>query len=217
MQNNQGALNQAASDDLRASNGEVVRRVDLDRAAGTPGRFHHEDPDVAGYEGVKLARAALAGDQAALDKFHALAGLALSGVTEHSDGDPVRLVLFRELPARQLLHQPPVRQCAEERVVFLATNEHRNGCTRIDATELIAWILSSEGREALARRGILVPILMPEKETVSPTTICTECNKPWSEHWGFNCDESYADRKFRPLLPGHYPNNRALFHADENS
>jgi len=44
--------------------------------------------------------------------------------------------------------------------------------------------------------------------TIDPSTVCTECNKPWHEHWGFNCDEPYANRKFRPLLPGLYPPNR---------
>lgn len=49
---------------------------------------------------------------------------------------------------------------------------------------------------------------MTNSLTINPDTICTQCNKPWHEHWGFNCDEPYADRKFRPLLPGLYPPNR---------
>ncbi len=52
--------------------------------------------------------------------------------------------------------------------------------------------------------------------SIDPTTVCTTCDKPWSEHWGFNCDEPYNNRKFRPLLPGHYPNNRAAWHVDSD-
>jgi len=37
---------------------------------------------------------------------------------------------------------------------------------------------------------------------------CECCGKPWSEHWGFNCDQPYAERKFKPLLAGIYPANR---------
>lgn len=48
-----------------------------------------------------------------------------------------------------------------------------------------------------------------ESPVIDPTTVCAVCDKPWSGHWGFNCDEPYADRKFRPLLPGRYPKNRA--------
>lgn len=81
MQDNsdQKASNQDEAGDLRTSNVEVVRRVDLDRAAGTGSGARA----IAGYEGVELARAALAREQTALDKFHELAGLTLPGVTEY--------------------------------------------------------------------------------------------------------------------------------------
>ena len=67
-----------------ASNGEAVRRIDLERAVG--------NRRVAGIVGQDLARRALAGDRAALDKFHDLVGLALVGVTEHGEVGVVRLV-----------------------------------------------------------------------------------------------------------------------------
>jgi hypothetical protein len=51
--------------------------------------------------------------------------------------------------------------------------------------------------------------------TIDPSTPCTQCGRPWSEHWGFNCDEPYADRKFRPLLAGRYPSNRAPWTDEE--
>jgi hypothetical protein len=152
------ASSQDAVDDLRTSNGEVVRRVDLDRAAGTPGRFRRADPGVAGYEGVELARAALAGDQAALDEFHELAGLTLPGVTEYVEGDAVRLVMRKvdEKVANLEVQGTPVSQHGVARAVFQATNENRNNCTLIDAPELVAWVLSPEGQTALTRRGIAI-------------------------------------------------------------
>lgn len=150
----QTSVSQDAPGDFRASNGEIVRRVDLERAAGTPGRYTRNDPSIAGYEGVELARAALAGDLAALDAFHELAGLALPGVTEYSEGYAVRL------DARD-----------KDRVSFQATNQ--GGCddTHIDAVELIAWILSPGGRAALARRGVVVPVAVGE---VSAGTLTPE-------------------------------------------
>lgn len=148
------------SEDLLTSYGEVVRRVDLDRAAGTPGRFVRDDPSIAGYEGVALAKAALAGDRAALDEFHELAGLALPGVTECTDGEVVRLI-EQGGPDRA---DADLEDAAEyddvvfqNDVVFQATNEAGYNCTQVSASELISWILSPEGRYALARRGVVVP------------------------------------------------------------
>jgi hypothetical protein len=133
-----------ATGDLRTSNGEVVRRADLDRAAGRAGLVPG-DPRVAGYEGIRLARAALAGDRAALDEFHELAGLVLPGVTEHGEGNVVRLV--RLVPYKK----------SDSRIMLRATNECGNNCTVVDAAELVAWIVSPEGRAALACRGIVPP------------------------------------------------------------
>jgi len=141
--------------DLHTSQGEVVRHVDLDRAAGTPGRFVRENPNVAGYEGVRLAKAALAGNQAALDAFHALAGLVLPGVTEYGEGDVVRLVMCKVDEK-----VGPVSQHGVARALFQATNENKNNCTRIDAAELVTWILSPGGQAALARRGIDISALV---------------------------------------------------------
>lgn len=151
----EASSSQGAPSDLRTSRGEVVRRADLERAAGTPARFVRGDPRVAGYEGVELARAALAGDRAALDEFHERAGLALPGVTEHGEGGVVRLVLSEDVRGE------PVRQ-REARAVFQATNEGGNNSTCVDAAQLVAWVVSPEGRAALARRGITVPILATE-------------------------------------------------------
>jgi hypothetical protein len=125
-------------DEFRTSSGEVVRRLDLDRAA-------RKNPRVAGYEGIALARAALAGDQAALDEFHGLAGLVLPDVTEHGELQVVRLGMDGT-------HH-----------VFIATNQGGYDSTAIDANGLVAWICSPQGRAALARRGIVVP---PAAETV---------------------------------------------------
>jgi hypothetical protein len=143
------------TENLRASNGEVVRRLDLDRAAGTPGKFLRTDPRVAGYEGIELARAALAGDQTALDKFHERAGLVLPGVTEHAEGRAVRLVF--ENAADGSLHRH-VDQPSKDRVVFQATNEAGYSCTLIDAAELVSWIFSPEGQAALKLRGVDVSV-----------------------------------------------------------
>jgi hypothetical protein len=168
--------------DLHASNGEVVRRSDLDRAAGTPGRFVRADPRIASYEGSGLAKAALAGDQAALDRFHDLAGLALPGVTEHGEGRAVRLVVQRVVPDDPELE-------IEFRAVFQSTNQEGDDSTSIDAAELVAWILSSDGQAALARRGVAVPTLAkdlpagtltPEEAVVAARNVgvdltCGEC------------------------------------------
>lgn len=43
---------------------------------------------------------------------------------------------------------------------------------------------------------------------IDPLTTCDACNKPWREHWGFNCDEPYGGRKFKPLMAGNYHPNR---------
>jgi hypothetical protein len=146
------------SSDFRASCGEIVRRKDLDRAAGT-GKFRGADPDVAGYEGVNLAKAALAGDQAALDAFHEIVGLALPGVTEYVERKVVRITELEiedDLPGVEI-QGAPVRQRGESRVVIEAVNEGGNNCTQVDAADLVAWILSPDGRAALKRRGIDVP------------------------------------------------------------
>jgi len=156
--------------DFRTSLGEVVRRVDLDQAAGSPSRFARDAPGGASYEGVELAKAALAGDQAALDKFHELAGLALPRVIEYSEGVAVRLAtesvgkVFGGVSCEVPPHQD------EKRPVFVAWNEcgHRN--TRVDAAELVAWILSSEGRAALARRGVYVDVLTTSNDRMSVAT-----------------------------------------------
>lgn len=125
------------SEDFHVSNGEVVRRLDLERAAGT-GSFTQADESVATYRGVDLARAALAGDQAALDEFHDQAGLALSGVTEYAEGGAVRLLL-------------------SEGAIFAVMNKAGEACAVIDAAEFVAWIYSSKGQAALKLRGVTVP------------------------------------------------------------
>jgi hypothetical protein len=43
--------------------------------------------------------------------------------------------------------------------VFTASNQGGYDGTAIDATELIAWICSQEGRAALARRGVVIPFV----------------------------------------------------------
>ncbi len=139
----------SSPDDLRTSDGEVVRRVDLDRAAGTPGKFHEADSSIAGYDGVELARAALAGDRAALDEFRDLAGLVLTGVTEHNDGHEVKLIMLDVDTGEDV-------DTGKDRAAFQALNEGGHNSTNIDAAELVAWILSAEGRAALARRGVAV-------------------------------------------------------------
>ncbi len=50
---------------------------------------------------------------------------------------------------------------------------------------------------------------------IDPSTMCDACGKHWSEHWGFNCDKPYANRKFRPLLAGLYPPNRGVRSDEE--
>ena len=161
--------------DYRTTYGEVVRRVDLDRAAGTPGKFTHEDPGVAGFEGVSLAKAALAGDQAALDEFHERAGLALPGVTEYGEGHVVRLVMLEidDEVAGLEVRGTPVRQRGEVRAVFDAANQDGHDCTYVDAAQLVAWILSPEGRAALARRGVVIdsgqPMAAPDEPAAKRT------------------------------------------------
>lgn len=133
-----------ASGDLRTSDGEVVLRADLEFAAGLRGRYPEGDARLAGYEGIPLARAALAGDRVALDDFHRRCGLALPGVAEHGEGYRVRLAVLPESDGRQ---DGPI-------LTFRALNEGGHNATYIDAAQLVAWILSPEGRAALARRGI---------------------------------------------------------------
>src|SRR5262245_59570335 len=127
------------SSDLRTSSGDIVRRTDLEMASREP------DPGAEADARPSLAKAALAGDQAALDEFHDLVGLALPGVTEHSYKDVVRLIM-------------------EEKgdVTFLARTRGGYYATAIDADELVAWILSPDGRMALERRGVVVPPLVTD-------------------------------------------------------
>lgn len=196
MRNNtdQPASSQDEGGDFRTSRGEVVRRLDLDKAAGTPSRFVRADPRVAGYEGVELAKAALAGDQAALDEFHELTGLALPGVTEYSEGDAVRLVMSEideEVEGLEVQGEPVCQHDDSARAVFQATNESRNNCTLIDASELVAWVLSPEGRAALARRGVNIPAAMSdERMSVTTNALASianvigveNCPTPWIEN-----------------------------------
>jgi len=151
--------------DLRTSTGEIVWRAGLERAA-------KDDPSVAGYEGVELAKAALHGDQAALDQFHGLTGLVLPGVAEHGEGDPVRLVM---ITIRKVVHGLEVRGASvyqssgNDRAAFQATYECGYNCTLIDAGELVAWILSPEGRAALERRGIAMSTPVAPATTAKAT------------------------------------------------
>lgn len=144
---------QEPRNDLHASNGEIVRRIDLDRAAGTPGRFIGST--VAGYEGVCLARAALTGDQTALDEFHDRAGLVLPSTDRNS---VVRLVMHPIYEAILGSESAPVHQHGETPAAFKVTNKDGGNITYIDAAMLVTWILSPEGRAALARRAVVVPI-----------------------------------------------------------
>jgi hypothetical protein len=145
------------NNDFHASNGEVVRRRDLERAAGT-GSFTQADESVATCRGIDLARAALAGDQAALDKFHDQAGIALSGVTEDAEGEAVRLLLG---------------ECA----VFAVTTKAGEVCAVIDAAELVAWIYSSEGQAALKHRGVALGSLATTRASKSApsSNACRGC------------------------------------------
>ena len=144
--------------DFRTSFGEVVRRADLERAAG--------DYGFPGIVGQDLPLRALSGDQAALDRFHDLTGLALPGVTEYGEKDGVRL-----------------GQTKGTRAMFRAGN------TLIDAAELVTWILSSEGGAALARRGVIVTTTA-ERMSVATDSLASIanflgvecCPTPWIEN-----------------------------------
>jgi hypothetical protein len=153
---NQENLDQEAQDDLRTSNGEIVRRIDLDRAAGTPGRFIGSDPTLAGYEGVRLARIALTGDQTALDEFHDRAGLVLPSTDRDS---VVRLVMCPIYETILGSEGTPAHQHSETQATFQVTDQDGDNSLCIDAAMLITWILSPEGKTALARRGVNVSIL----------------------------------------------------------
>lgn len=161
MQDPEASSKRDAPDDLRTSHGEAVRRIDLDRAAGTFGRWI-VDQD--------LARHALAGDQAALDRFHDLAGLALPGVTEYAEGEAVRLTTetVGEVFGGTSCEVPPHR--GEERLVFVAWNECGYRNTRVDAAEFVVWVLSPEGRAALARRGVVIPAPITDEDRMSVAT-----------------------------------------------
>jgi hypothetical protein len=150
---NRESLSQEPQDDLHASNGEIVRRIDLERAAGTPGRFIGSDPTLAGYKGVRLARAALIGDQTALDEFHDRAGLVLPS----TDMDNVvRLVMHPTCEVILGSEDAPVHQHGETPAAFKVTNQDGGDSAYIDAAMLVTWILSPEGRAALTRRGVAV-------------------------------------------------------------
>jgi hypothetical protein len=51
----------AGAGGLRTSGGEVVRRIDLDRAAGMSGELPYEDPNLAGPEELTSRRRLLLG------------------------------------------------------------------------------------------------------------------------------------------------------------
>jgi len=144
-----GKINQVQESILRTSSGEVVQHADLSRAACL------NDPDIEERaESVTLARAALAGDQAALDEFHNRAGLVLPEVTEYRYKREVRLSTVDEW----VLNEEGLSTHAEAHVAFLARARGDYDETAIDAAELVAWILSPDGQTALARRGISVSI-----------------------------------------------------------
>ncbi len=188
--------------DLHASNGEVVRRVDLKRAANLP--YLITDPP---YRTTELAKAALAGDRAALDEFHEREGLALPDVTEYREGDAVRLLLGevgRDQP----------------RALFQATNEGGRNDTNIDAAELVAWILSADGRAALARRGVVVP--SSSLEVPTPRKVYVLVHEPFHDNSTIlgtflslegaqRAGEKAAGAVVRPDATG-----RTWLHADES-
>jgi hypothetical protein len=140
--------NQETPDVFRTSKGEIVKRGDLTRVAAL------DDPNVDEDEHVMCARAALAGDQTALDEFHNRTGLVLSGVTEHCYKKEVRLLTVDEW----ILNEQEDTAHARAHVVFSVWNPRGQDSMHIDAAELVNWVLSPEGRTALARREIAVVI-----------------------------------------------------------
>ena len=146
-----GAADPRAADTFRTSSGEVVQLRDLALAASL------NNPNIDEDEHVLLARAALAGDQTALDEFHGRTGLVLP-VTEYRHKNAVRLHTVDEW----ILNEETTSAHAEARVVFLAGNSKFHDEAAIDATELVAWVLSPGGRAALARRGLSVTL--PQRE-----------------------------------------------------
>lgn len=117
------------AENFHASSGEIVRRVDLEQAIG--------DYGFPGVVGQDLARRALAGDQAALDRFHDLSGLALPGVTEYAKGKAVRLTTetVGEVFGGTSCEVPPHR--GAERVVFVTWNECGYRNTRVESTDAL--------------------------------------------------------------------------------
>lgn len=130
------------------TDGEAVQRADLDRAASL------KDPGDGADPCIGLARAALTGDQAALDEFHRLKGLFLYEVAEYCHKGEVRLGTVQTW----MLNEEETSACQEDHAAFLVTTRGDHRTTAVDAEGLVAWILSPEGRAALARRGISVPV-----------------------------------------------------------
>src|SRR4029077_7295148 len=139
-----------APSDLRTSYGEVVRRADLDAAACDP------DPGVEVDARISLAKAALAGDRAALDKFHDLEGLVLPGVTERCQRFSNKEVRLGTVE-KWVLDEDESSAHVDKHVAFIAATDDGSS-TAIDATALVAGILSPQGKAALARRGVDVPV-----------------------------------------------------------
>jgi hypothetical protein len=140
--------NQETPTIFRTSKDEIVKRSDLTSAAAL------NDSNVDEDEHVMRARAALAGEQTALDEFHDRTGLVLSGVTEHRHKKEVRLLTVDEW----ILNEEEGTAYAEAHVVFSVWNPRAQDSMYIDTAELVTWVLSPEGRAAFARRGIAVVI-----------------------------------------------------------
>jgi len=178
------------SGDLRTSHGEVVRRVDLDAAASEP------DLGVAVDARISLAKAALVGDQAALDQFHDLEGLVLPGVTERCQRFSNREVRLGTVE-KWVLDEGESSAHVDKHVAFIAATDDCSS-TAIDAAALVAWIWSPSGRAALARRGVSVPA----------STLTTEETIAAARNVGVDltCDECAALFYTRcSSTPGHLP------------
>jgi hypothetical protein len=62
--------------------------------------------------------------------------------------------------------------------------------------------------DALAQKATaVIAERLANPATIDPKTLCADCDKTWALHWGFNCDEPYRDRKFKPHLTGTFPPN----------
>lgn len=153
---------------FRTSAGEIVQRSDLTRAAAL-------DENVDEDEHVMRARDALAGDQTALNEFHDRTGLVLPGVTEYCHKKEVRLRTIDEW----ILNEQEGTAHAEAHVVFSVWNPRPEDSMYIDAAELVSWVLSPEGRAALARRGIAVVIPPdPRQPNQAPYSLLDEIEGP---------------------------------------